>query len=210
MTDGTTSRSVAAASQTAQAVISNASTRMANKALTIVQWGEVLVAEADLQSWDATNFTLNWTTNDANAYVIHYIVIGGTDVSAKVLQWNMRTSTGNQSVTGVGFQPNAVIHAHGTHAFTGAVPSNLAGAGFGLGAMDADGDQWATTFLTVDNAATSDTQRGQQTDAATLFVQQRTEPSRSERPSSRWTPTASRSTSATPPAPPLPACCRWR
>ncbi len=166
MTDGTTSRSVGAASQTAQAVLSNASTRMANKALTLVQWSEVLVAEADLQSWDDTNFTLRWTTNDANAYVIHYIVIGGPDVSAKVLDWTMSTVTGNQAVTGVGFQPSAVIHAHGTHAFTAASPASIPGAGFGLGAMDADGDQWASSFLTVDNTATSDTQRGQRTDSA--------------------------------------------
>ena len=41
--------------------------------------------EADLASWDATNFTLNWTTNDSTAYVIHFIAIGGSDVSAKVV-----------------------------------------------------------------------------------------------------------------------------
>jgi hypothetical protein len=165
MTDGTTSKSVATASQTGVGT-SNASTRMANKALTIVQWGEVTVAEADLQSWNATSFTPNWTTNNATAYVIHYIVIGGPDVSAKVLEWTTATTTGNQAVTGVGFQPNVVLHAYGTHTFTGALPAAIPGAGFGLGAMDADGDQWASTFLTVDNVGTSDTQRGQQTDGA--------------------------------------------
>jgi hypothetical protein len=165
MTDGATSKSVAAASLTG-ANTSNASTRMANKALTLVQWSEALVAEADLQSWDDTNFTLNWTTNNATAYIVHYIVIGGTDVSARVVEWTMGTATGNRVVTGVGFQPSAVIHAHGTHTFTAALPSSIAGAGFGLGAMDADGDQWATTFFTVDNSGNADTQRGQQTDGA--------------------------------------------
>ncbi|MEO8521297.1 MAG: hypothetical protein ABI603_08040, partial [Acidobacteriota bacterium] len=166
MTDGTTSRSIGAASQTAQTATSNSSTRMANKALTLVQWGETVVAEADLSSWDATNFTLRWTTNNATAYVIHYIVIGGADVSAKVVDWTMATATGNRSVTGVGFQPNAVIHAHCTYGFTAALPASIANAGFGLGAMDADGDQWASSFLALDNAATSDTQRDQRTDAA--------------------------------------------
>ncbi len=165
MTDGTTSRSVAAASQGAVGT-SNASTRMAGKALTIVQWGETLVAEADLLSWDETSFRLRWTTNNSTAYVIHYIVIGGPDVSAKVVEWTMGTGTGNRSVTGVGFQPNAVIHAHGTQAFTAALPANIAGAGFGLGVMDADGDQWASTIYSVDASGTSDTQRGQQTDSA--------------------------------------------
>jgi len=32
--------------------------------------------------------------------------------------------------------------------------------------MDGDGNQWATQFFTPDAVATSDTQRGQQTDAA--------------------------------------------
>ena len=93
---------------------------MANKVLTMVRWGEVVVAEADLSSWDDTNFTLNWTTNDANAYVIHFIAIGGSDVSARVVDWTMRTTTGNTTVTGVGFQPDVVFHAHGGHTFTAA------------------------------------------------------------------------------------------
>ena len=165
MSDGTTSKSVATASQNG-VTPSNASTRMANKVLTIVQWGETLVGEADLQSWNDTNFVLNWTTNNATAYVIHYIVIGGSDVAAKVLEWTTAAGTGNQAVTGIGFQPNAVIHAHGTHAFTAALPSSVAGGGFGLGVMDADGDEWALSELTVDGVGTSDTQRGQQTDAS--------------------------------------------
>ena len=65
MTDGTTSKSVAIASQNAVRT-SNTSRRLADKALTIVQWDTVaILAEADRTSWDATTFTLNWTTNDA-------------------------------------------------------------------------------------------------------------------------------------------------
>ncbi len=165
MTDGTTSRSVSTSSQDA-VNFSNASTRMANKVLTMVRWSEVIVAEADLSSWNDTTFTLNWTTNDAESYVIHYIAIGGTDVSAKVVDWTMATAVGNRAVTGVGFQPDVVFHAHGGHTLTAALPTNLAVGAFGLGVMDFDGDQWAFANWTVDNQGTSDTQRGQQTDAA--------------------------------------------
>ena len=171
MTDGTTSKSVATASQN-QANTSNASRRIANKALTIVRWGEVVLAEADLQSWDDTSFTLNWTTNDANAYVIHYIAIGGSDVSAKVLGWTMRTTTGNRSVTGVGFQPNVVIHAHAGFDFTAAPSASATAGGFGLGVMDTDGDQWAYNLYTRDAVGTSDTQRGQQTNACIFAFNQ--------------------------------------
>jgi hypothetical protein len=180
MTDGTRSRSVSTSSQTG-VTTSNASTRMANKVLTMVRWGEVVVAEADLSAWDSTNFTLNWTTNDANAYVVHFIAIGGSDVSARVVDWTMRTTTGNATVTGVGFQPDVVFHAHGGHTFTAAAPANQAGGAFGLGVMDFDGDEWALANWTVDNQATSDTQRGQLTDATVysfnnaLTVQKRAE-----------------------------------
>jgi hypothetical protein len=165
MTDGTRSRSVSTSSQNG-VTTSNASTRIANKVLTMVRWGEVVVAEADLSSWDDTNFTLNWTTNDANAYVVHFIALGGSDLQAKVVDWTMPTAIGNKAVTGVGFMPDVVFHMHGGHTFTAAAPANQAGGAFGLGVMDADGDQWALANWTVDNLGTSDTQRGQLTTAS--------------------------------------------
>ena len=171
MTDGTTSRSVSTSSQDA-VNNSNASTRMANKVLTLVRWGEVVVAEADLSSWNDTTFTLNWTTNDAASYVIHYIAIGGTDISAKVVDWTMATAVGNKAVTGVGFQPDVVFNAHGGHTLTAALPTNVNVGAFGLGVMDFDGDQWAFANWTVDNSGTSNTQRGQQTNAALYSFQQ--------------------------------------
>ena len=100
------------------------------------------------------------------AYVIHYIAIGGTDVSAKVVDWTMATAVGNATVTGVGFQPDVVFHAHGGHTLTAALPTNVAVGAFGLGVMDFDGDQWAFANWTLDNRGTSDTQRGQLTNAA--------------------------------------------
>jgi hypothetical protein len=163
MTDGTTSYSASAASLD-NANNSNASRKIAAKALTIVQWGEATVAEADLQSWTTTTFTLNWTTNNATAYVIHYLIIGG-DVSAKVKNWQMANATGNQSITGIGFQPDVVIHAHCGYNYL-TVGTNSTAAALGLGVMDKNSNQWAAQFLTQDAAGTSDTQRGQQTDAA--------------------------------------------
>jgi hydrogenase maturation protease len=148
--DGTNSRSVGTASQN-NVDPSNATRRLARKALTIVQWGETLLAESDLSSWNATNFTLNWTTNNSTAYRIHFIAIGGTDVSAKVVEWTMPNSTGLDAVTGVGFQPDALIHFHAGGAL-GIPPVTEARGAFGLGAMVADGTQWANEVLIVDAA----------------------------------------------------------
>lgn len=165
--DGTTSKAISAASQDAVGT-SNTSSRIANKVLTIVQWGQVLIAEADLSSVDATNFTLNWTTNNNQGYVIHFIAIGGSAVSAKVVGWTMPTATGNKAVTGVGFKPDLVIHFHANDTFTANPPTSVAGASLGVGAMEVNGSQWANHFLSLDNQGTSNTQRGQQTNAAIL------------------------------------------
>ncbi len=164
VTDGSTSKSASAGSEDAQNS-SQEARRIANKALTIIDWNQVLVAEADWSSWDSTNFTLSWSTNNSTGYVIHFIAIGGTDISAKVVGWTMPTTTGNHSVSGVGFKPDIVIHVHAGSGFTNTPTSNHGSASFGLGVMDADGDQWATSFLAEDGSPTSDTQRGQQTDA---------------------------------------------
>ena len=165
VTDGTTSRSSSAASQDGQND-SNASRRIANAAITIVQWGETLTAEAQWSSWDATNFTLNWTTNNATGYVIHFIAIGGNDISAKVVGWTMPTATGNFSVTGVGFRPDVIINAHVGSGYTSAVGTSQDNAGVSFGTMDFDGDQWSSEIFIVDNAGTSDTQRSQRTSGA--------------------------------------------
>ena len=79
MTDGTTSKSVAMASRSSGAV-PVAARRLANKVITIVDYSSTVQAEADLQSWDATNFTLSWTTNNGTGYVVHFIAIGGPGV----------------------------------------------------------------------------------------------------------------------------------
>jgi hypothetical protein len=50
-------------------------------------WGEVLLAEADLTAWDASGFTLRWSANDAPPTPIHFVAIGGAEVSARVVAW---------------------------------------------------------------------------------------------------------------------------
>ena len=69
-------------------------------------------------------------------------------------------------MAGVGFQPDVVFHAHGGHSLTAALPANIADGAFGLGVMDFDGDQWAFANWLEDAVGTSDTQRGQVTNAA--------------------------------------------
>ncbi len=167
MTDGTTSYSASWASINGGKK-SNASRRMAPKLLNIVQWGEVTLAEADLTSWNETTFTVTWTTNNSSQYIVHYLLIGG-DISAKVVTWQMPARTGSRPVTGVGFQPDVVLHAHLGYDY-GTMSTAMSGAGFGLGAMNGSGSQWAFQVFTGDADNNSDTQRGQQTDAALYSI----------------------------------------
>ena len=56
--------------------------------------------------------SLNFVTNNAMAYYIHYMAIGGSDItSVKVGVDSTGSSTGNQATTTVGFQPELVMFA---------------------------------------------------------------------------------------------------
>lgn len=71
-----------------------------------------LAAQAYVTSFDADGFTLNWQTADTQADIIHFIAIGGTDITnVKVGQFNGPAATGNFSYSGVGFQPDFVMLA---------------------------------------------------------------------------------------------------
>jgi hypothetical protein len=172
--DGTNSYSFGAASQNA---VTKAAVRrrLAKKALTIVDWTGTTLAEANLASWTSAAFTLNWTTNDTRPVVIHYLLIGGPNVSAKAVNWTMPLATGNKAVTGIGFKPDLVFHSHQGTGLTGAPPSTSGNASLTLGAMNAAGEQWSFTSLAVDAANTtlhtSDTYRTQRTDAALVAIE---------------------------------------
>ena len=153
-----TAGSVSAASEDAAAT-SNASRGTAAKALTIVQWGETTLAECDMTSFDSDGFTLSWTTNDSNAYIIHYMALGGSDFTdASVVAWQAPSGTGNLAVTGAGFQPDCVIHI--LSEVTASPPANNASARVMLGAMTSSA-AWATAFMAVDNSAADDSASSQ-------------------------------------------------
>lgn len=64
------------------------------------------LARASISSFDSDGFTLSWAVNDASAFVIHYLAVGGTDITnVKVINTTVGTaSVGNRAYTGVGFQ----------------------------------------------------------------------------------------------------------
>jgi hypothetical protein len=83
---------------------------MLNRAYTISSATLGLAAaKADFVSWDTDGFTLNFTVA-GTALQIHYIVLGGTDLTnAFVGSFTEPIVTGNLGITGVGFRPDLVL-----------------------------------------------------------------------------------------------------
>lgn len=165
-TAGTTnSYSVGGYSQ--DAVAANTARAMESKALI---WpltaGNGYTAAADLSSFDAGGFTLNWTTNGGDRFVVGYIAFGG-DIQAKAVQWTFPSTAINKAVTGVGFQPDLVFHAQALRTANGPSTDHY----FGFGAMNSSGEQWAVSTVALDTAGASNTSRWQRTDSAFMGVQ---------------------------------------
>ena len=144
----------------------SSSRRIATKMITLVQAGETLVAEADLASMSASNITFNWTTNDGQPYVVHYLAIGGPLVSAKVVNWQTPAAAGVKSVTSVGFEPETVLHLHVGPSFVSTPPATQSNGLFGMGVMNKAGEQWAMQVADVSSVSPTVSTRAQRTDAA--------------------------------------------
>lgn len=109
MATSTTNR--AAASDT-QLTATNTSYRYHNdtKCFVVMPTSGTLAVAADLVSFDADGFTLNFSTVDSTARIIGYMALGGTDLTnAFIKEFLPANSTGNQSFTGVGFKPDAIF-----------------------------------------------------------------------------------------------------
>jgi len=95
----------------------------------------VAVATGTVNAVSSTGFTINWTGQVTNT-IVHYLALGGTDVSAYANALTPRTTTGTQAVTGVGFTPKLVIFNYGQ---TGVI----AGSPKGYGAAQSATNRWA-------------------------------------------------------------------
>ncbi len=112
VSDGATSRTVAVGSANAVSPSTALAAGLPNVMVTINST-MATIAIADLVSFNTDGFTLNWTTNDATPSIIHYLALGGGDLTnTKVGEFTENTVTGNQAVTGVGFLPDFVMFMH--------------------------------------------------------------------------------------------------
>lgn len=100
-----------------------------------------------------TTFDINWTANDANAYIIHGIAIGGSDVSAFVKNWTA-VASGLSSQTGVGFKPDALLNVTGTALAAGYATNG----NFSLSAADSLGNNWSSLIASMNGGSGGNSQ----------------------------------------------------
>ena len=116
-----------------------------------VQW------EGEIDSFSAGQFVVNWTTNDANAVIIHYVVIECAD--AFVGQLTSPGSTGDQVITGVGFQGDVVLVGGGGIGLD--PPVNAIHGNWNLGMASDASHEFAMAVSDADALATSSAFRRQ-------------------------------------------------
>lgn len=121
-------------------------------------------ARASFTSFNADGFQINWGDNDGRADIIHYIALGGDITNAFVGSFNARTSVGNTAVTGVGFQPDAVLFLNSTIIATASESDRTVynGKQFNLGMMNSTGQQWAISACGRDGSGSTPHSLGQQ------------------------------------------------
>lgn len=135
------------------------------------------IARASITAWSSTTISLNWTTNNSTAYIIHYAIIGdngsGATVYVKNQNWQMPASAtpptittsvswtagGNWNIANT--LPDAVFTYHIGQDIENLDTGVDNAAQLAIGAMDAGGEQWANLFGlgSYSTPATSRTQR---------------------------------------------------
>jgi len=107
-------------------------------------------------NFDTSTFDIDWTTNNTDAAIIHFLAIGGPEVQTSLVAWTLQTSAGSKAVTGVGFQPDVCVHISSSVTVATAVDD----AKMSMGVMDASGNQWSTSIYSQDAQGTSNTLSG--------------------------------------------------
>lgn len=106
-----------------------------SKAITFIDVNGNKIAEATV-TFNGDGFELNWTTNDANAYYIHYCALYGVALNAKLVEWTATADVNPVSVNTVGFRPDVVLHVSSTMTSVDAVGD---AAFLSISAMDRTG-----------------------------------------------------------------------
>jgi hypothetical protein len=118
-----------------------------------------VTARADVTTFDTDGFTLNWAVGDATLSIIHYMAIGGTDITNVLVKHVTNpTGNGNRAETGVGFQGDFLQLLYPGFDSIGLTANTIkTDAYFMIGAATSSTARWSFGSSSEHNAATSDT-----------------------------------------------------
>ena len=116
---------------------SNASSYGTGNPLIVLSGAGGAYAIANSLTYQSTGFTLGWSSVGASM-VVHYLALGGTDLTVASGALTPRTTTGTQAVTGLGFQPDMVMFL-----YTDSSPGAGWGNSTGFGAAADSTHRWA-------------------------------------------------------------------
>ena len=141
--------------------------KMTSGALTMLNTFGSVHLEATLTSLNSDGFTINCSTA-SSAWLIEYIALGGSDLTdVAVGDFLTGTSTGNVDVTGLGFEPDAVIIAHVN--VGSALPfTSRTGTRFGFGVGVSSSERWASVRNVRDQVLPTEAAAQQRDDAVLL------------------------------------------
>ncbi|MFH1140099.1 MAG: hypothetical protein V1724_00160 [Chloroflexota bacterium] len=169
-TGASNERGVAIAEDDAAATSNAGSWKSATNMILMLSNGTpTLAAKAELTSFDADGFTINWTTNEARADIIHHIALGGGLTNALASTFNLTTNSGNQAVTGVGFQPDFLLFLFGGTA-AGANDTAIAFSQLSLGLARSSTSQGAIVVGTRDAQTNNNSKVSQQLTNACILL----------------------------------------
>lgn len=108
--------------------------------------------EGTLVSFDSDGFTINWSEVTGYRNDVHYLAIGGDDVTnVAVGHFVLSGSSGNQAITGLGFQPDALLM--GAVRVAGTLPQYGTYAHLGWSMADASLNQYSMALSGEHNEA---------------------------------------------------------
>ena len=151
-----------AASFSSESPAANSNTRRIMKTGVVISTpspsADTIIDEATLASFDSDGFTLDHTivSTDGSAGLDYHYIAFATGLSVKVGTFDLNASLGAQSVTGIGFQPKAMIFVWSRDDTTSGLEAN---GSFGLGAATSSTQEWAWSGVDTDSLASSDNSR---------------------------------------------------
>jgi hypothetical protein len=138
-------------------------------AFAVTDGADVFVGAWDLVSLDADGFTIvvDIDAATASATRVHVLCLGGDDITnVETNSFTKAAATGNQAVTGVGFQPDMVFFL--TTGEAGPLPDSDSAARYSLGAARSSSQQVVLHAFSEDAIAASNTDRYSRFDECVL------------------------------------------